>query len=102
MSDQQKKTVIVKETLEFTLEDVSDYCQLPVEVVIELIGLGLFDTPTVTELRFNTEHLSRIQSAARLFHDLKINAPGVVLAVELLDEIEALRQELAILERLRR
>lgn len=102
MRDQQNKTVMVSETFELTIEDMSAYCQLPIEVIIEFVGLGLFETQSVTELRFDDEKLSRIRSAARLFHDLKINAPGVVLALELLDEIDSLREEIAILQRLTR
>ncbi len=84
------------------MEDMSAYCQLPVDVIIEFVELGLFETLSFNELRFDAEKLSRIRSAARLFHDLKINAPGVVLALELLDEVEALRDEVAILQRLTR
>ncbi len=102
MKDQQKMTTfVVSETFELSIEDMSAHCQLPVEVIVELVELGLFEAHTTSlALRFDAEKLSRVQSAARLLHDLKINTPGVVLALELLDEIEALRQEISILQRL--
>ncbi len=67
----------------------------------ELIEQG-FCTHQITHLKkisFNEKEISRIQSASRLQDDLGINTPGVVLVLELLDELEALRNELNILER---
>ncbi len=99
---QQNTMIVMSEVVEWTVEDISAYCQLPVEVIIEFIELGLFETPVLPKLQLDSEKLSRVRSAARLFHDLKINAPGVILALELLDEIDTLRQEVSILQRLRR
>ena len=42
MRDQQK-TIVVSEELELTIEDMSEYCQLPVEIIIEFVQLGLFE-----------------------------------------------------------
>lgn len=104
MKNQSKTTtLVVSETFEFSVEDISAQSGLPVEIIVELIELGLFETSTASKgFRFDEQHLSRVQSASRLFHDLKLNAPGVVLALELLDEIESLRQKIAILQRLTR
>jgi chaperone modulatory protein CbpM len=41
--------------------------------------------------RFRGECLRRARLAWRLSHDLEINPPGVALALDLLDEISALR-----------
>ncbi len=102
MKNQFKTTTLtVTETFEFSVEEISVQCDLPVEMIVELIELGLFESGIApTGFRFDAHQLSRVQSASRLFHDLKLNAPGVVLALELLDEIESLRQQVAILQRL--
>lgn len=44
--------------------------------------------------RFDGTALRRLRTAARLSRDLEVNPPGVALALELLDEIAALRAEL--------
>ena len=50
-------------------------------------------------LMFEPEHLQRILSACRLHTDLEINTHGVILALELMDELKELRRELDILRR---
>jgi chaperone modulatory protein CbpM len=93
--------ILLDDDSEITLVEVCQNYHLPEEIVIELVQLGLFqDHLTIETLRFNAEKLARIESASRLLHDLKINTSGVVLALELLDQIEQLRQEVSILQRL--
>lgn len=46
------------------------------------------------EWRFDGYALRRLRTAVRLARDLELNPPGVALALELLDEIAALRAEL--------
>lgn len=101
MSKQEIVTAMIVDTeLEMSVVDVCQYINLPQTVFNELVQLGLFEDISIHTLRFNSARIGRLQSASRLFNDLKINAEGVVLALELLDEIEQLRQELAILQRL--
>jgi chaperone modulatory protein CbpM len=58
------------------------------EGVLEPIG----DSPG--DWRFKGESLRRARLAQRLAQDLEINPPGVALALELLDQIAALRRRL--------
>jgi chaperone modulatory protein CbpM len=44
--------------------------------------------------RFSGRSLSRVRVAMRLARDLELNASGVALALDLLDEIEALEAQL--------
>jgi chaperone modulatory protein CbpM len=93
--------ILVNDDPKLTLVEVCKHYDLAEEMLIELVQLGLFqDQMTIETLRFNAEKLARIESAARLLHDLQVNTSGVVLALELLDEIEQLRQEVSILQRL--
>lgn len=46
---------------------------------------------TQREWRFSGAALRRVRTARRLAQDLEINAPGIALALDLLDEINALR-----------
>ena len=47
---------------------------------------------------FDERTVGRIQAACRIQHDLDINVPGVVLVLELLDELDQLRNRLTMLE----
>lgn len=92
--------IILADDSELTWVEVCQYCHLPEETFIELVELGLFQEQVMVDtLRFDAEKLARIESASRLLHDLKINTSGVVVALELLDEIEQLRQKISILQR---
>jgi len=49
--------------------------------------------------QFSGESIIRVQEAIRLQRDLGINLPGTALALELLDEVKALRQQVSSLQR---
>src|SRR4051812_30906774 len=49
---------------------------------------------TFTEWRFGGASLRRVRVAMRLTRDLDVNPPGVALALDLLDQIEALEARL--------
>ncbi len=53
----------------------------------------------VERLSLDQKTLRRMESAFRLHRDLEINLPGVVLALDLLDELKQLRHELDILRK---
>ena len=46
---------------------------------------------SVETWRFNAVAIKRIQVACRLQNDLRVNLPGVALALDLLEELEGLR-----------
>jgi chaperone modulatory protein CbpM len=48
----------------------------------------------VAQWRFSGSSLRRARLALRLSQDLEVNAPGVALALDLMDEIEELRARL--------
>jgi chaperone modulatory protein CbpM len=48
--------------------------------------------------RFSGTSLLKARAAMRLQHDLEINLAGVALALDLIDEIEALRMRLCRIE----
>ena len=71
------------------------------EILCEILEHGLIteiSTPN-KHLMFEPEHLQRILAACRLHTDLEINTHGVILALELMDELRELRRELEILRR---
>ncbi len=83
-----------EETL--TLGEFSRACAMHAEWVVELVEEGVLE-PTGrghTKWRFTGDSLRRARIAARLQRDMGINLPGIALALDLLDEIEALRKRL--------
>jgi len=74
---------------------------IPEDWLIELLEHGLVGevTAPIQTITFNSLMLNRIQSARRLEEDLGVNSPGVVLVLELRDELERMRDELDILKR---
>lgn len=87
---------ILDENLEFSLHQICRYCDLESEQVVEMVTEGIVeprgDRPV--NWRFNGYMLKRVQIATRLQRDLEINMPGVAVIIDLLNELEELRQRL--------
>jgi chaperone modulatory protein CbpM len=90
-----------------TVEEVCRVCAVQVEYIEELVEEGLI-TPQVEQAeqadvlrgaeeheprswRFTGMHMRQARIAVRLQSDLGVNLAGVALALQLLDEVEALR-----------
>lgn len=86
---------IVDEKVEFTLVELCRVSGASQEQMTMWISEGAFeprgDRPE--EWRFSGAALRRVRTANRLARDLDINAAGVALALDLLDEIDALRTQ---------
>jgi len=91
---------VLEEDVELTLAELCRACQVPAEQVFELVEEGLVE-PLGREpdrWRFHGVSLRRVHRALRLERDLGVNLAGAALAVELLDELEAMRERLKRLE----
>jgi chaperone modulatory protein CbpM len=88
--------VIVEDNLQFTLIELSQACQADSARLIELVEEGAL-VPLGTDAstwRFDGSAFRRASVALRLARDLHLNAAGVALVIDLLDEVEALRARL--------
>lgn len=87
--------VVVEEEF-LTLVELSCCCQASSEELIALVQEGALDPSgdKPEEWRFSGAALRRARIALRLSRDLHLNKPGVALALELLDQIEALKARL--------
>lgn len=87
---------VVEEDVRFTLLELCRACSAEEEHVLTWVFEGVLepvgDSPQ--DWRFGGESLRRAQLALRLSRDLEINPAGVALALDLLDEIAALRGRL--------
>ncbi len=74
---------------------------IPKDLLLEMIEEGLFAAPSsnLKHITLDEKAVHRIEAALRLHRDLRINLPGVVLALELLEEMESLEKELSILRK---
>jgi len=118
MSDESRKPVegpVVEEQVEFTLVELSRACGADEEQITTLIVEGVIEPivpagtaeaadsrradPAVLHAmrahwRFSGSALRRARLAMRLARDLEVNPPGVALAIDLMEEIDALRARL--------
>jgi chaperone modulatory protein CbpM len=85
---------LLDEELECSLPDICRLCNISTAMVQEMIDEGLLSPRGREPLdwRFTTMELRRIQITLRLQRDLRVNLPGCALIIDLLEELEALRQ----------
>jgi chaperone modulatory protein CbpM len=89
----QVRGVVLDEQVTFTLHEFCDACGVRSELIIEMVEEGVIEPArrTETEWEFHGHALVRAQRALRLVRDLDVNWPGAALALDLLDEIERLK-----------
>jgi chaperone modulatory protein CbpM len=75
---------ILEEQTQLTLDDLCHACAVRAEQIIELVDLGVLEPLGREPWQF-------------LHHDLDIDLAGAALALELMDEIDALRARLRVL-----
>lgn len=88
--------VILEEQTQLTLAEISRGCAVHAECIIELVEEGVL-APIGQDpraWRFTGVQLRRATVALRLQRDLGINLAGVALALDLLDELNAVRARL--------
>lgn len=102
---QQVQTVqitgfILEEQSGLSLDDLCRACAAQAERIIELVNEGVLAPVGAApdDWRFTGIHLHRARVALRLETDLGVNLAGAALALELLDERDALRERLQRLE----
>ena len=91
---------ILEEQTELTLDDVCRACAAQADMIMALVNEGVLipEGSTPDHWRFTGVQLHRARVALRLQSDLDVNLAGAALALELLDELEALRARLQSLE----
>jgi chaperone modulatory protein CbpM len=86
---------------ELTLQELCDACQRSSDFIDELIEYGAIQPRgfSIATWRFDAKQLQRIQRMLRLQEDLEVNLAGAVLAVDLMEKIDALETEVEILKK---
>ncbi len=75
-------------------------CRLGQDVLVEWVSEGVLE-PTVerSEWYFSARQVHRARTASRLQRDLELSLVGLPLVLDLLEEVQQLRVELAVLRR---
>ena len=92
--------LVVEETTFFTLEELSHASGKPNEWIVALVEEGVIE-PVMNKQQdwlFKGYCLRRVRIVQRLESDLGLNLPGAALALQLLEEVEMLRNRIALLE----
>ncbi len=100
MSKKILSGVIVEESAELSLHELSHACSTSTEWLIELVEEGVLEPlgQKPAQWRFSGASLKRARTARRLHEDLRVNLAGVALALDLIEEIESMRERLRRLE----
>ena len=85
----------------YSLRDLCERCDVPAEYIIDMVEFGIVEPSaggSPTEWRFACQMLLRARKAQRLHQDLSLDLPGLAMSLELLDEVESLRRQVAQLQ----
>ena len=95
------KGVLVDDTTGISFVEVCTQCDILEKDLITLLEYGLLPElrVVVREIQFTHGMVLRIKRASRLRRDLGINEEGIVLALELLDKLDAMQKKLDVLTR---
>ena len=95
-------TNIAQESQILTLEEFCQAIHAKKEIVITMVEYQLIQPQgeTPDEWQFDAILLKRGKIAVSFYQDLEINMSGVALALELLDKIDELQQQVNILKKL--
>jgi chaperone modulatory protein CbpM len=94
-NDRALQGTLFDESAVLSLEDLSKMCAVDQQHIVEFVEEGILSVVGMrTEWHFSGAALRRARIAVRLERDLELNLAGVALALDLLEELERLRQQL--------
>ncbi|WP_336366018.1 chaperone modulator CbpM [Marinobacter sp. C2H3] len=83
----------------FSLREICERGECHAEFVITLVDYGILapldEAQEARRWQFDVLALSRLRTAQRLQRDLDLNLPGLAMSLDLLDEVQSLRREVA-------
>jgi len=84
-----------------TTEELCEICNITHDVLNEFIAYEIIHPreSSKQEILFALEDLQRIKTALRLQHDLEVNMAGAALVLDLLKQLDEMRQKMKFLER---
>ena len=90
---------IVEEEVELTLTELGKACSVDDAWLLTLVEEGILEPQQLgVQLSFSGLCIHRVRVVQRLQRDLGLNLAGAALALDLLDEIDALQARISALE----
>ncbi len=86
---------VMDNEVRFTLTQLSRACGAEDSEIMALVQEGVLVASDHSNLYFDNSALTRARTALRLLHDLELDAHATALVLDLLDEIDQLREQLA-------
>jgi chaperone modulatory protein CbpM len=94
-NDHALQGTLFDESAVLSLGDLSKMCAVDEQHIVQYVEEGVLNVVGVrTQWHFSGAALRRARIALRLERDLELNLAGVALALDLLEELERLRQQL--------
>lgn len=96
-----KKTTVKPHVVDvLTLSELCHFCGADDAWVMELVEHGIVSPQgkNTQDWTFRATHIARAKKARRLGRDLGVNVAGIALILDLLEERDALRRQLAQME----
>ena len=92
--------VVLDENIELTTNDLCRSCFVQREMIVALVEEGVLTpvNPDEDAYRFSGASVKLVIKAMRLQRDLDLNVAGIALALDLMGEIERLRERLGVFE----
>lgn len=93
--------IILDESVTVNLDELCKICQIKKDLVNDLVNEGIIhpnNSDSKVKWQFSGIMVRRVQVATRLMDDLSINLAGAALAIDLMEELRALRQQLKLSE----
>lgn len=100
MKDEIFSGLLLGDDVCLSLSELSRACDVHADWVIELVDEGILEPEgrDIQHWQFSGISLCRVQTCVRLQRDLDLNLPGLALTLQLLDEIQALRNHLGVID----
>ncbi len=91
---------LIEQNTIYSVHEFCEICRIGQDVLVELISEGVIlpQDPSDDTWVFTQRTVTRFKRAYRLQRDLDLNLSGVALSVELLEEIDQLNEEIALLK----
>ncbi len=87
---------LLDDDFQLSLLELCRCCTVRAETVISIVEEGVVEPlgSSPSNWRFNGPMLRRVEVALNLQRDLRVNLPGAALALDLMEEVERLRERL--------
>lgn len=92
---------LLDENITYTLREIVEISNIEETVIVEMIEHGIIEPQgqSLPQWVFISSDLIRFKKAIRMHRDLNINWEGISLALNLMDELNELRQMVSLLKK---